>query len=50
VDAFRQARGHKMRLTRWDAAFVGAGTDHRCSAYERLTLLVLFDKTTRGAA
>jgi mannose-6-phosphate isomerase-like protein (cupin superfamily) len=42
--------GQETRLTRWDAAFVGAGTDHRFSAYDRLTLLVLFDKTTRAAA
>jgi mannose-6-phosphate isomerase-like protein (cupin superfamily) len=41
--------GQETRLTRWDAAFVGAGTDHRFSAYERVTLLVLFDKTTGGA-
>jgi mannose-6-phosphate isomerase-like protein (cupin superfamily) len=40
----------ETRLTRWDAAFVAAGTEHRFSAYERLTLLVLFDKTIRATA
>jgi mannose-6-phosphate isomerase-like protein (cupin superfamily) len=41
--------GEERRLARWDAAFVAAGTEHRFSAYERLTLLVLFDKTTRAS-
>lgn len=38
--------GEEMELRRGDAAFVAAGTEHRFSAYQRLTLLVLFDKTT----
>jgi hypothetical protein len=38
VDAFR-----RQDL----AARIAGGTEHRFSAYERLTLLVLFDKTTR---
>jgi mannose-6-phosphate isomerase-like protein (cupin superfamily) len=38
-----------MELQRGDAAFVAAGTEHRFSAYQRLTLLVLFDKTTSPA-
>jgi mannose-6-phosphate isomerase-like protein (cupin superfamily) len=36
----------EVELNRGDAAFVAAGTEHRFSAYQRLTLLVLFDKTT----
>lgn len=35
-----------IELRRGDAAFVAAGTEHRFSSYERLTLFVLFDKTT----
>ena len=38
--------GEDLKLNRGDAAFVAAGTEHRFSAYERLTLFVLFDKTT----
>jgi mannose-6-phosphate isomerase-like protein (cupin superfamily) len=38
--------GDEMELHRGDAAFVAAGTEHRFSAYQRLTLFVLFDKTT----
>jgi len=38
--------GEEVELNRGDAAFVAAGTEHRFSAYQRLTLLVLFDKTT----
>lgn len=38
--------GKDLELHRGDAAFVAAGTEHRFSAYERLSLLVLFDKTT----
>ena len=41
--------GEEMELQRGDAAFVAAGTEHRFSAYQRLTLLVLFDKTTSPA-
>lgn len=41
--------GEEMELRRGDAAFVAAGTEHRFSAYQRLTLLVLFDKTTSPA-
>jgi mannose-6-phosphate isomerase-like protein (cupin superfamily) len=42
--------GEEMKLQRGDAAFVAAGTEHRFSAYQRLTLFVLFDKTTGPAA
>ena len=38
--------GEEMELHRGDAAFVAAGTEHRFSAYQRLILFVLFDKTT----
>jgi mannose-6-phosphate isomerase-like protein (cupin superfamily) len=38
--------GEEVELNRGDAAFVAAGTEHRFSAYQRLTLLVLFDKIT----
>jgi mannose-6-phosphate isomerase-like protein (cupin superfamily) len=38
--------GEEVELHRGDAAFVAAGTEHRFSAYQRLSLLVLFDKTT----
>lgn len=38
--------GDEMELQRGDAAFVAAGTEHRFSAYQRLILFVLFDKTT----
>jgi mannose-6-phosphate isomerase-like protein (cupin superfamily) len=38
--------GEEVELNRGDAAFVAAGTEHRFSAYQRLSLLVLFDKTT----
>jgi mannose-6-phosphate isomerase-like protein (cupin superfamily) len=38
--------GEEAELNRGDAAFVAAGTEHRFSAYQRLSLLVLFDKTT----
>lgn len=38
--------GEDIELHRGDAAFVAAETEHRFSAYQRLTLLVLFDKTT----
>jgi mannose-6-phosphate isomerase-like protein (cupin superfamily) len=38
--------GEEVELNRDDAAFVAAGTEHRFSAYQRLTLLVLFDRTT----
>jgi mannose-6-phosphate isomerase-like protein (cupin superfamily) len=41
--------GEEMELQRGDAAFVAAGTEHRFSAYQQLTLLVLFDKTTSPA-
>jgi mannose-6-phosphate isomerase-like protein (cupin superfamily) len=41
--------GEETELRRGDAAFVAAGTEHRFSAYQRLTLLVLFDKTTGPA-
>jgi mannose-6-phosphate isomerase-like protein (cupin superfamily) len=41
--------GEEMELQHGDAAFVAAGTEHRFGAYQRLTLLVLFDKTTRSA-
>lgn len=43
------AAGEETELRRGDAAFVAAGTEHRFSAYERLTLFVLFDKTTAAA-
>jgi len=42
--------GKDLPLGRDDAAFVAAGTDHRFSAYDRLTLFVLFDNTTRTQA
>ena len=38
--------GEETPLRPWDTAFVAAGTEHRFSAYQRLILLVLFDKTT----
>jgi mannose-6-phosphate isomerase-like protein (cupin superfamily) len=38
--------GEETELHRGDAALVAARTEHRFSAYQRLTLLVLFDKTT----
>jgi mannose-6-phosphate isomerase-like protein (cupin superfamily) len=41
--------GEEMELRRGDVAFVAAGTEHRFGAYQRLTLLVLFDKTTSPA-
>jgi mannose-6-phosphate isomerase-like protein (cupin superfamily) len=41
--------GEETELRRGDAAFVAAGTEHRFSAYERLILFVLFDKTTGPA-
>jgi mannose-6-phosphate isomerase-like protein (cupin superfamily) len=40
----------RTELDPGDGAFVAAGTEHRFSAYERLTLLVLFDNTTRAGA
>jgi len=42
--------GEEMELHRGDAAFVSAETEHRFSAYQRLILLVLFDKTTGPGA
>jgi mannose-6-phosphate isomerase-like protein (cupin superfamily) len=36
----------EAELHRGDAAFVAAETEHRFSAYQRLIVLVLFDKTT----
>lgn len=41
--------GAETELGRGDAAFVAAGTEHSFSAYQRLILLVLFDKTTGPA-
>jgi mannose-6-phosphate isomerase-like protein (cupin superfamily) len=37
--------GEAISLTEGGAIFVRAGTEHRFSAYERLAVLVLFDKS-----
>jgi mannose-6-phosphate isomerase-like protein (cupin superfamily) len=37
--------GEEVELGKGDAAFVEAGVEHRFGAYERLSLLVLFDKS-----
>jgi mannose-6-phosphate isomerase-like protein (cupin superfamily) len=43
-----EVEGESVPVGEGDAAFVPAGADHRFSAYEHLSVLVIFDK--RGAA
>lgn len=45
-DGVLTVAGQEMELQRGDAAFVAAETEHRFSAYQRLSLLVFFDKST----
>jgi mannose-6-phosphate isomerase-like protein (cupin superfamily) len=40
--------GHSMLLTEGQAAFVPAGADHRFSAYEGLSVLVIFARGSRS--
>ena len=40
-----EVEGESVQLEEGGAAFVRAGADHRFSAYERLAVLVLFDKS-----
>ena len=40
-----EVEGEPVQLEEGGAAFVRAGADHRFSAYERLAVLVLFDKS-----
>jgi mannose-6-phosphate isomerase-like protein (cupin superfamily) len=41
--------GRSMLLTEGQAAFVPAGADHRFSAYEGLSVLVIFARDSRSA-
>jgi mannose-6-phosphate isomerase-like protein (cupin superfamily) len=40
-----EVEGEPVQLEEGGAVFVRAGADHRFSAYERLAVLVLFDKS-----
>jgi mannose-6-phosphate isomerase-like protein (cupin superfamily) len=42
--------GEKVALREGHALFVPAGAEHRFSAYERLSLLVIFERTTTEAS
>ena len=39
-----EVEGTRVELREGHAVFVPAGADHRFSAYERLSVLVLFDR------
>jgi quercetin dioxygenase-like cupin family protein len=40
-----EVEGEPIQLEKGGAVFVRAGAEHRFSAYERLAVLVLFDKS-----
>jgi mannose-6-phosphate isomerase-like protein (cupin superfamily) len=40
-----EVSGEPVPLDKGDAVFVEAGADHRFTAYERLSVLVLFDRS-----
>jgi len=41
-----EVAGEALRLREGEAAFVPAGAEHRFTAYERLSLLVIFSRPT----
>lgn len=44
-----EVEGEVRRVTRGEAVFVAAETDHRFTGYERLTLLVIFNGPHSGS-
>ena len=47
-DGVREVEGESVRVTEGSAVFVAAGAEHRFSAYERLSVLVIFDRRAAG--
>jgi mannose-6-phosphate isomerase-like protein (cupin superfamily) len=41
-----QVEGESVPVSEGSAVFVGAGAEHRFTAYERLSVLVIFDRRT----
>ena len=47
-DGVLEVEGESVRVTEGSAVFVEAGAEHRFSAYERLSVLVIFDRRAAG--
>jgi mannose-6-phosphate isomerase-like protein (cupin superfamily) len=43
-----EVEGASVRVAEGDAVFVEAGAEHRFTAYERLSVLVIFDRSPAG--